>query len=263
VTRARRREPFAAGRRRLRLALAATLLAALLAAGCGGGDAKPERLITETVGSGPQAATIIRPDVGGELPVVLFLHGWGATRPRYYRPWLDHLAREGNAVIYPRYQESFVEPPPQVLGNVLAGVRRALGRIDEDPRSLVVAGHSAGGALAADYAGIARSVKLPVPVAVFSAYPGRMLRGVPFGLPEVDPRRIPAATRLVALAGTRDRVVGMRPARRLARLAGARRRSLVVVSDPGASDHLGPQRADAVARREFWARLDRLIRLAR
>ena len=244
-----------------RAALSAVLF--LVLAGCGNADVGPPRLITETVGRGPQTATIIRPDVDRRLPVVLFLHGWGATRPRSYRPWLDHLAREGNAVIYPRYQDSVLEPPPQVLGNVLAGVRAALTRIDEDPRSLVVAGHSAGGALAADYAAIAAGAKLPVPIAVFSAYPGRRLRGVPFGLPEVDPARIPPATRLVALAGTRDRVVGMHPARRLARLAGARRRSLVVVGDPAASDHLGPQRADAAARREFWARLDRLIRLAR
>jgi acetyl esterase/lipase len=241
----------------------AALLAVLVLAGCGTGDARPPRLITETVGRGPQTATIVRPDVDRRLPVVLFLHGWGATRPRSYRPWLDHLAREGNAVIYPRYQDSVLEPPPQVLGNVLAGVRAALTRIEEDPRSLVVAGHSAGGALAADYAAIAAGANLPVPVAVFSAYPGRRLRGVPFGLPEIDPARIPPATRLVALAGTRDRVVGMQPARRLARLAGARRRSLVVVGDPAASDHLGPQRADAAARREFWERLDRLIRLAR
>jgi acetyl esterase/lipase len=243
-------------------ALASALVALFLAVGCGGGE-EPPGLVTETVGSGPQTATIVRPDVDGRLPVVLFLHGWGATRPGFYRPWLEHLAREGNAVIYPRYQDSVVEPPPQVLGNVLAGLRAALARIDEDPDSLVVAGHSAGGALAADYAAIARSVRLPVPVAVFSAYPGRSLRGVPFGIPELDPARIPASTRLVALAGKRDRVVGMRPARRLARLAGARQRSLVVVSDPAASDHLGPQRADATARREFWARLDRLIREAR
>ncbi len=246
----------------LRRSPAAALVAALLAAGCGGAG-EPPKLLTETVGSGPQTATIVRPDVERRLPVVVFLHGWGATRPRYYRPWLDHLARAGNAVIYPRYQDSVVEPPPQVLGNALAGVRAALARIDEEPGSLVVAGHSAGGALAADYAAIARSVRLPVPVAVFSAYPGRRLRGVPFGIPELDPARIPATTRLVALAGARDGVVGTRPARRLARLAGARRRSLVVVSDPRASDHLGPQRADATARREFWGRLDRLIRAAR
>jgi acetyl esterase/lipase len=240
----------------------AALLAVLFAAGCGGGT-EPPKLRTETVGSGPQTATIIRPDVDRRLPVVVFLHGWGGNRPRFYRPWLEHLAREGNAVIYPRYQNSVLEPPPQVLGNVLAGVRLALRRIEEDPGAVVVAGHSAGGALAADYAGIARSVGLPVPVAVFSAYPGRRLPRLPFGIPEVDPARIPASTRLIALAGTRDRVVGMRPARRLARRAGARRRSLVVVRDPAVSDHLGPQRADAAARREFWARLDRLIREAR
>ena len=98
---------------------------------------------------------------------------------------------------------------------------------------------------------------------MFSAYPGRRLPRLPFGIPELDPGRIPASTRVVALAGTRDRVVGMRPARRLARLAGARRRSLVIVSNPAAADHLGPQRADATARREFWDRLDRLIEVAR
>ena len=60
--------------------LALLLLAALVAAGCGG-DGGPPRLLTETVGSGPQTATIVRPDVDGRVPVVLFLHGWGATRP--------------------------------------------------------------------------------------------------------------------------------------------------------------------------------------
>ena len=133
-----------------------------------------------------------------------------------------------------------------MLGNVLAGVRAALARIDEDPRSLVVAGHSAGGALAADYAVIARSVGLPVPLAVFSAYPGRRLPRLPFGIPELDPGRIPASTRVVALAGTRDRVVGTRPARRLARLAGARRALARDREQPG---RLGPPRPAARRRR--------------
>jgi acetyl esterase/lipase len=242
----------------------ALLAAAAGLAGCGGGNAnRSPKLVTQTVGRGTQAATILRPDVKGALPVVLFLHGWGATEPRYYQPWLDHLAREGNAVIYPRFQESLAEPPPQVLGNVLAATRLALARVRERPGSLVVAGHSAGGALAADYASIARTAHMPAPVAVFSAYPGRRLRGLPFALPEIDPRRMPAATRLVVLAGAHDQVVGRRPARRLERLAGARRKSLVVVDDPAASDHLGPQRADAAGRRDFWAPLDRLIRAAR
>ena len=95
----------------------------------------------------------MRPDVDGRVPVVVFLHGWGATRPRFYRPSIDHLARAGNAVIYPRYQDSVVDQPSEVLGNALAGVRLALKQVDEEPGSLVVAGHSAGGALFAELCG--------------------------------------------------------------------------------------------------------------
>ena len=244
----------------MRRSVAALLTAALLAAGCGGDGGDPPRLVTETVGRGPQTATIVRPDVDGRVPVVLFLHGWGATLPRFYRPWIDHLAAAGNAVIYPRYQDSFVDEPSQVLGNALAGVRLALQRIDEEPGSLVVAGHSAGGALAADLAAIARTARLPVPVAVFSAYPGRALRRVNVGIPEINPARIPPSTEVVALAGANDRVVGQRVARRIARATGGR---LIVVDDPRAADHLGPLRDDAGARGEFWRRLDALIAQAR
>lgn len=98
---------------------------------------------------------------------------------------------------------------------------QAFARIEAKPRTLVVAGHSAGGALAADYAAIARTAKLPVPVAVFSAYPGRTLPGVRVGIPEFDPGQIPAGPDVVALAGTDDTVVGSRVARRIARHAGA------------------------------------------
>ena len=73
---------------------------------------------------------IRRADAGEGAPVVLFLHGWGATEPEVYGPWLRHLAEAGNVVIYPRYQDSFAEPPAQVLGNVLVGVRTALAGID-------------------------------------------------------------------------------------------------------------------------------------
>jgi pimeloyl-ACP methyl ester carboxylesterase len=196
---------------------------------------------------------------------VLFLHGWGATETRFYRPWLEHLAHEGNAVIYPRYQDSFAEPPPQVLGNVLIGVREALEELDDaDLGSLVVAGHSAGGALAADYAAIARSVGLPEARAVLSIYPGRAFRGLRFAIPAVDPGRIPADTLLVVLSGAGDRVVDPRDARAIRDGADrVRRKRYEVISTPGASDHLGPQRATRVSRETFWSRLDDLIAEAR
>ena len=267
--------------RRLAAALVALALAA--GAGCGGGgEPRAARepapivretagggqppIVTETVGRGVQQSTILRPDVPGPLPVVVFLHGWGAPDPAFYRPWLEHLARRGNAVVYPRYQDSFVEPPRQALGNVLAVVRIALERRPAQPRTLVVAGHSAGGALAADYAAIARTAGVPAPRAVFAAYPGRRLPRVPRGLPEIPPALIPASTRVQALASRGDGVVGTATARAIVR--GARRvprdrRRLVLMRDPAVADHQAPQRADAASRRTFWAALDRLIARAR
>jgi poly(3-hydroxybutyrate) depolymerase len=235
--------------RTLALLLAA---AALLAGGCG-----EEELVTARLGEGATAVTILRPEgLERDVPIVLFLHGWGATELRSYRPWLEHLARAGNAVIYPRYQDSLAEPPAQVLGNVVLGVRAALARLDEDPRSLVVAGHSAGGALAADYAAVARSVGLPAPRAVLAAYPGRRFRGARFGIPSAG--EIPRGIEVLALQGADDRVVDQSAARAI----GARGR-LLVIRAAGARDHLAPQRGTPVSRREFWDRLDALIDDAR
>ena len=206
-----------------------------------------------------QQSTIIRPDVGRPLPVVVFLHGWGAPDPAFYRPWLEHLARRGSAVVYPRYQDSFVEPPRQALGNVLAALRIALGRRELRTDALVLAGHSAGGALAADYAALADTAGLPRPKAIFAAYPGRRLPRIPDGLPEIPPRRIAAGTRIVALASATDGVVGTATARELVRGATRADAQLVLVEDSAADDHQAPLRADAAARRTFWAPLDRLV----
>ena len=248
----------------------AWLLAVLVAllAGCGGGGGLAEErrgdLIYARGGEGPGRVTVVRPaDARGPLPLVLFLHGWGATEPRFYGPWVEHLARAGNAVIYPRYQDSVAEPPPQVLGNALIGIRTALDGLDADRGSLVVAGHSAGGALASDYAGIARSVGLPEPRAVLSMYPGRAFRGIRFAIPAVDPSRIPSGTRLLVLSGADDRVVDPRDARAIHDGATRARRRFEVIRTPGASDHLGPQRATRIARNVFWRRLDDLIADAR
>jgi pimeloyl-ACP methyl ester carboxylesterase len=210
-----------------------------------------------------QQSAIIRPDVAGELPVVVFLHGWGAPDPAFYRPWLEHLARRGNAVVYPRYQDSFVEPPRQALGNVLAALRIALARPGLDPSTLVAAGHSAGGALAADYAALAATADLPAPRAIFAVYPGRRLPRVPRGLPEIPPRLIPAGTRIEALASRDDVIVGTGTARAIVRGATRADARLVLVEDEAVDDHQAPLRTGAAARRAFWAPLDRLIERVR
>ncbi len=206
---------------------------------------------------------------GKRLPVVLFIHGWGGIDPRTYRGWIDHLALRGNAVIYPRYQDSVITPPATVLGNVVLGVRRALALPDApvDPSTLVAVGHSAGGALIADYAASAPALHLPVPRAIFAAYPGRAFGAdTPAAIPEIAGRDIAPTTRIVALAGDADEVVGTRWARRIVatatRVPRTQRRYRLITSDT-VDDHQAPARTDSVARATFWRPFDELTAAAR
>ncbi|MCW3038272.1 MAG: hypothetical protein JWM31_177, partial [Solirubrobacterales bacterium] len=114
------------------------------------------------------------------------------------------------------------------------------------------------GALSADYAATARGAGLPVPVAIFAAYPGRSLKGLPFTLPEAPLRDLPRSVDVVALGGARDTTVGTAVARRIGRLG-----RYALIRDPAVDEHRGPLQTGAAARRVFWGPLDRLIRSAR
>ncbi len=256
--------------------VACTAFAAFVLGACGHADRPPlaaappdplAGLARTHTGHGAKAVTIFLPARAPRRPpLVIFLHGWGAVDPHAYAGWIGHLVRAGNAVAYPAYQRGVLSPPPRAIVDLLAGVRGALRKQPVEPGSLVVAGHSAGGALAADYAALATSQHLPVPRAIFAAYPGRRPPRIPFNLPAVDPALISPGTRIVALAGARDRDVGDLTARAIVRAATrvpGGRRAFRLVRDPAADDHLGPQRDGVASRRAFWAPLDRLIREAR
>jgi hypothetical protein len=45
--------------------------------------------------------------------VIVFLHGYGAYNPMIYGKWIKHLVRNGNIVIYPRYQKNNFFPGHQ------------------------------------------------------------------------------------------------------------------------------------------------------
>jgi acetyl esterase/lipase len=235
------------------------LAAAAVVGGCGGGDGdeaeEPARRFV--VGEGRTSATVFVPAGGSRGRVgVLFLHGWGATQPRIYGPWIEHLVGRGHVVVYPRYQDSVADPPPEALPSAVIGLRSALARTP-GLRALVAVGHSAGGALAPDLAAIAPRVGIPRPRAVLSLYAGRELARAPGArIPEQRLEDIPPSTTVEVLAGDDDRVVGTRFARRIARRTGGR---FTLVTADAVDDHLGPQRADTASRRTFWTRLDRLI----
>ena len=229
------------------------------------------------VGSGPRGAAIFRPldaSAAGRAraaaapappappvagPVVVFLHGWRAVDPASYGSWIAHLVRAGATVIYPAYQAAPFEDTTSPLPNTLVALRLAFERVHAARGRVVVVGHSAGGALAADYAASAQTAGLPVPAAVFSIYPGRSLRGIALRIPAVSARNIPAGTRVLAYAGARDRVVGSATARAIVRTATRARASLRIIRDPRVADHGAPGRSGAAARRTFWVALDRLI----
>ena len=214
------------------------------------------------VGSGTQGAAIFKPRASGGPAagkVVVFLHGWAAVDPVFYGRWIDHLVRRGTTVIYPIYQEAPFTDATTPLPNMLVALRLAFQDVSVDASRLVVAGHSAGGALSADYAASAQAAGLARPAAVFSVYPGRAIGDVEARLKAVDGRNIASSTRMLVLAGARDTLVGTRWARQIAGSATRADVTLRIVRDPAVDDHGAPARDSPQARETFWKPLDRLV----
>jgi len=176
----------------------------------------PHALVKESVfdaGTGKEYR-LFEPDGPPLLsaPVVVFLHGWGGTDPVYYRPWIDHLTRRGNVVLWVRYQESLLTLSLEFMPNTLAAVKAGLARLEQDPGrpkpeldKLAVVGHSMGGVLTMTLAARAAAEGLPPFKAVMAVHPGAGVTG-----PEVraDYALIPATTLLLCVSGDEDPDLG-------------------------------------------------------
>ena len=145
-------------------------------------------------------------------PVVVFLHGWGGTDPAFYRPWIDHLVRRGNVVLWIRYQESLLTFSIDFVPNMLTALRNGLARLQQDadrPKpeldKLAVVGHSMGGVLTMTLAARAADEGFPPFKAVMTVHPGAGITGS-----EVlaDFSRIPASTLLLCVSGSEDPDLG-------------------------------------------------------
>jgi dienelactone hydrolase len=173
----------------------------------------PHRAVKRVeMGSGARSYWLFEPaDPRPErAPVVVLSHGWFAVNPGVYGAWIEHLARSGRIVIFPRYQNDVATKPAEFLDNALAAIRDALAVLETSPKHvkpeldrLALVGHSAGGNLSAQIAAVAAEHGLPQPRAVVALMPGEVTPS-----PGISLARIPATTLLVVAVAEDDVVVG-------------------------------------------------------
>ena len=172
-------------------ASSAALLVA--AAGCGGSDWKPQ---FKSTGAGKDQYWVVQPQ-GKPKAVVVLLHGLGQDSGEQLEPWQAHLADEGYAVIYPRYESP--PPDPQARNNIVGAVGRALGDLGRPDVPLVLLGHSRGGRLAVEAAAFLN------PRLVVAMFPGQIN---PAFEPATNLKLIPKTTDIYLFVGDRDKSVG-------------------------------------------------------
>ncbi len=151
-------------------------------------------------------------------PVVVFLHGYDLAGPARYEAWIHHLVRKGNTVVFPVYQARGTKVT-DYTANALAAVKDALRRLSEGARhahpeagQFALAGHSLGGVIATNIAGLCAGEGLPVPKAVLLANPGDTHSSHP-DIPPIllSPGLMPNLL-LLGIAGAEDATVGDRTA---------------------------------------------------
>lgn len=151
--------------------------------------------------------------------LVIFLHGWTAMTPDTYRGWVNHLAKRGSIVVYPRYQAGLLTPAAEFFPNSIASIRAALevlarpGHVKPDLERVAVVGHSAGGVQVANYLIAAASEKLPAPKAAMIVEPGQGKDGGFKILEMEDCKKIPGGVKLIVMVGDADGIVGTGTAR--------------------------------------------------
>ena len=110
-------------------------------------------------------------------PIVVFNHGWNGNDPALYWASLVHLARKGNIVIFPKYQNWWTNAQ-YFTSNAIWSVKDAIGWLQwwatvkpNTALGMQLIGHSAGGAVSANMANQWQSQGLPQPRAIVGVEP--------------------------------------------------------------------------------------------
>lgn len=157
-------------------------------------------------------------------PVAILLHAWGAPNPQSYGGWIDHLARNGYLVLFPRFQEINRTRPADASAIAERQLKAAFADLAADAdakpdlKKVALIGHLAGAPVAANIAADAAEQGLPAPRLVFAIMPGGIASDARArGIVLRDLSRIAPETLVVTMIGDRDARAADLAARRLLR----------------------------------------------
>jgi acetyl esterase/lipase len=181
--------------------------------GPGGADYVAGDVVKRAIGRTSAASFVFH--AAGEAaqprPVVVLFHAWGAANPQVYGGWIEHLARKGYLVIFPRFQDVGRTRPGDATANAIALVRDAFAELESDaqarpdPSRVAFIGHTAGTGIALNLAAQAKTENLPQPKLVFLVMPGGIARDAKSrGIPLADLSQIDASTMLITMIGDRE-----------------------------------------------------------
>ncbi len=181
--------------------------------GPGGLDYTESTIVKKAIGSAEAPVFVFHGSeaVRKPRPVIVFFHSWGGNDPRYYGNWIEHLARKGNLVLFPRFQEINKTKPSEATALAARELKEALKALAEDnaahpdKEKIAFVGYLAGSVVALDLAAGAAGYEIPAPKLVMNVMPGGAAKdGDKKGIPLPDLSKIGSATLLVMMSGDQD-----------------------------------------------------------
>ena len=150
------------------------------ASGPGGADYPHQGFLCTQYGEGSLTYWLYEPAEPKPVtaPVIVFHHGWGAIDPAPYSHWLEHLAKKGNIVIYPAYQDKILSPAVDYTENAIRTIQSAKALLEDGSEhvlpnwdAFLIAGHSMGGLITINVACLWQQFEIPEPKAILVVQP--------------------------------------------------------------------------------------------
>lgn len=198
--------------------------------GPGGRDYTSGEVVKRAVGTASSGTFVFHGDntPAKPRPVVVFLHSWGAVNPGLYGGWIEHLARKGHLVLFPRFQDVNRSRPADASNLAEDLIQNALATLADDPNArpdkerVAFIGHSAGVPLALNIAAGVSSGKVPAPKLIFGLMPGGIASNEKErGILLRDLSTVGPETLIITISGDRDYLPSDRASRLIFQQASA------------------------------------------